>query len=265
VTFSDEKASNLLMTRKDAKCEVTEPKPQDKLIVALDVDQADRALEIFDSLRDQVSIFKIGMQLFTAAGPDIVRRIVSRGGRVFLDLKYHDIPNTVAAAGVEATRLGVSIFNIHASGGSEMMKRTAEAVAETAAREGLTKPAVIGVTVLTSVDEETLRQIGIDDESRSVVKRLAMLAQTSGLDGVVASAHEIKIIREAVPRSRFVIVTPGMRSAGDPSDDQRRVMSVGQAIGAGADYVVVGRPILNAESPAKAACAFLQEIKDAIS
>lgn len=244
---------------------MTEKNPKDKLIVALDVDQAARALELFDSLRDYVGIFKIGMQLFTAAGPDIVRQIVSRGGRVFLDLKYHDIPNTVAAAGVEATRLGVSIFNIHTSGGSEMMKRTADAVAETAARAGLTKPAVIGVTLLTSVDRETLLQIGIDDEPPSVVKRLALLAQTSGLDGVVASAHEIKIIREAVPRSGFVIVTPGMRSAGDASDDQRRVMTVGQAISAGADYVVVGRPILNSESPAKAASMFLQEISDVIS
>src|SRR6266478_6239106 len=161
-------------------------------------------------------------------GPTSCDRL-SRGGRVFLDLKYHDIPNTVAAAGVEATRLGVSIFNIHASGGSEMMKRTADAVAETAAREGLTKPTVIGVTLITSVDQETLRQIGIDDEPPSVIKRLTLLAQTSGLDGVVASAHEIKIIREAVPRSGFVIVTPGMRSAGDSADDQRRFMSLRHA------------------------------------
>lgn len=244
---------------------MTETNAKDKLIVALDVDRPTRALELFDSLRDYVGVFKIGTQLFTAAGPDIVRQIVSRGGRVFLDLKYHDIPNTVAAAGVEATRLGVSIFNIHASGGSEMMKRTADAVAETAAREGLTKPTVIGVTVLTSTDQETLRQIGIDNEPQSVVKRLALLAQISGLDGVVASAHEIKIIREAVPRSGFVIVTPGMRSAANSSDDQRRVMTVGEAISAGADYVVVGRPILNAESPAKAARAFLHEINDVIS
>jgi orotidine-5'-phosphate decarboxylase len=244
---------------------VTETNAKDKLIVALDVDRPTRALELFDSLRDYVGVFKIGTQLFTAAGPDIVRQIVSRGGRVFLDLKYHDIPNTVAAGGVEATRLGVSIFNIHASGGSEMMKRTADAVAETAAREGLTKPTVIGVTVLTSTDQETLRQIGIDNEPQSVVKRLALLAQISGLDGVVASAHEIKIIREAVPRSGFVIVTPGMRSAANSSDDQRRVTTVGQAISAGADYVVVGRPILNAESPAKAARAFLHEINDVIS
>lgn len=244
---------------------MTETNAKDKLIVALDVDRPTRALELFDSLRDYVGLFKIGTQLFTAAGPDIVRQIVSRGGRVFLDLKYHDIPNTVAAAGVEATRLGVSIFNIHASGGSEMMKRTADAVAETAARQSLMKPILIGVTVLTSVNQETLAQIGIEDEPRSVVRRLAVLAHTSGLDGVVASAHEIKIIREAVPRSGFVIVTPGMRSAADSSDDQRRVMTVGQAISAGADYVVVGRPILNAESPAIAASMFLHEISDAIS
>ena len=237
---------------------------KDRLVVALDVDSANRALELFEALRDHVGLFKIGMQLFTAAGPDLVRRIVSSGGRVFLDLKYHDIPNTVAAAGIEATRLGVSIFNIHASGGSEMMKRTAEAVAETAAREGLTKPSVLGVTLLTSVDQETLRHIGIDDEPATVVRRLALLAQTSGLDGVVASAHEIKIIREAVRNPSFVIVTPGMRSAGDPSHDQRRFMTAGGAISAGADYVVVGRPILNAEDPAKAARAILQEISDVI-
>jgi len=244
---------------------VSENNPKDRLVVALDVDHADRALELFESLRDFVGIFKIGMQLFTAAGPDMVRQIVSRGGRVFLDLKYHDIPNTVAAAGVEATRLGVSIFNIHASGGSEMMKRTAGAVAETAAREGLTKPAVIGVTLLTSMDQQTLRQTGIDDEPPSVVERLALLAQRSGLDGVVASAHEIQIIREAVSQSDFVVVTPGMRSAADASDDQRRVMTVGQAISAGADYVVVGRPILNAKDPTEAARMFLQEIRIALS
>src|SRR2546429_9193845 len=136
---------------------------KDKLIVALDVESANRALNLFAQLRETVGIFKIGSQLFTAVGPEIVRQIVAGGGRVFLDLKFHDIPNTVAAAGVEATRLGVSIFNVHASGGSEMMKRTADAVAETAVLEGLTKPTVIGVTLLTSVDQETLRQIGVDD------------------------------------------------------------------------------------------------------
>ncbi|HEX3143855.1 MAG TPA: orotidine-5'-phosphate decarboxylase, partial [Pyrinomonadaceae bacterium] len=134
---------------------------KDKLIVALDVDDAKRALELYEMLRDCVGTFKIGMQLFTAAGPEIVRRIVSRGSGLFLDLKYHDIPNTVAMAATEATRLGVSMFNVHAAGGREMMQRAADAVAATAAREGIKRPAVLGVTVLTSADHETLQQLGI--------------------------------------------------------------------------------------------------------
>src|SRR5262245_37626116 len=226
---------------------------KEKLIVALDVDTAGRGLDLFGSLRDSVGIVKIGTPLFTAAGPELVRQIVSRGGRVFLDLKYHDIPNTVAMAAIEATRLGVSIFNVHTAGGLEMMKRAAEAVAETAQRENLAKPSVIGVTVLTSVDQQTLGQMGIDEEPRSLVRRLASLAQTSGLDGLVASAQEIKTIRETVSKSDFLVVTPGMRAAGSVSDDQRRTMSVREAITAGADYVVVGRPILSAPDPREAA------------
>src|SRR5207237_7443140 len=164
---------------------------KDKLIVALDVEVADRALDLFAQLRDVVGMFKIGSQLFTAAGPEIVRQIVARGGRVFLDLKFHDIPNTVAAAGVEATRLGVSIFNVHASGGVEMMKWTAEAVAETAEHEHLTKPKIIAVTLLTSLDQRSLEQLGINDEPSAVIARLARIAANCGLDGVVVSPHEI--------------------------------------------------------------------------
>src|ERR1700682_1056087 len=149
---------------------------RDKLIVALDVDRSARALDLFDRLRDVVGMFKIGSQLFTAAGPDIVRQIVAKGGRVFLDLKFHDIPNTVAAAGIEATQLGVSIFNVHASGGAEMLKRTADAVAESANREGLAKPKIIAVTLLTSLDQASLEQIGINDEPTALVARLASLA-----------------------------------------------------------------------------------------
>jgi orotidine-5'-phosphate decarboxylase len=233
---------------------------RDKLIVALDVDTRDRALELFELLCDMVGMFKIGMQLFTAAGPDIVRQIVSRGGRVFLDLKYHDIPNTVAAAGIEAARLGVSLFNIHASGGVEMMKRTAEAVAETALRENLATPKVIAVTLLTSVDRKILEQIGIEDEPSAIVGRLALLAHQSGLDGVVASAQEIKIIRQTVPQPRFLIVTPGMRGVADASNDQRRFMTAAGAVAAGADYVVVGRPVLNAADPVQAAREIADEI-----
>jgi len=233
---------------------------KDKLIVALDVDSTDRALHIFDSLRHFVGMFKIGSQLFTAAGPTIVREIVARGGRVFLDLKFHDIPNTVAAAGVEATRLGVSIFNVHASGGVEMMKRTAEAVAEIAERERLAKPKVIAVTLLTSLDQANLKQLGINDEPPAVVARLARVAAICGLDGVVASPREIGIIRETIAKPDFLIVTPGIRSRTDATEDQRRTLTAAEAIRAGADYLVVGRPIINAEDPLGAARKIVEEI-----
>jgi orotidine-5'-phosphate decarboxylase len=237
---------------------------KDKLIVALDVDNAERALQLFDTLRHTVGMFKIGMQLFTAAGPDVVRQIISRGGRVFLDLKYHDIPNTVALAGVEATRLGVSIFNVHASGGRDMLTRTAAAVAETAARENLARPQVIAVTLLTSVDEEALKQIGIEEAPPTIVPRLALLAEQTGLDGVVASAREIETIRQTVSTSGFLIVTPGMRGAGAASDDQRRTTGVADAIRSGADYIVVGRPVLAAPDPVAAAQQIVAEIATAL-
>lgn len=237
---------------------------RDKLIVALDVDSADRALDLFESLRETVSMFKVGSQLFTAVGPDIVRRIVAGGSRVFLDLKFHDIPNTVAAAGIEATRLGVSIFNMHASGGPEMMRRAAEAVAETATRERLAKPKVIAVTLLTSLNQQSLDQIGINGEPSSVVTRLARSAADCGLDGVVASPQEVEMIRQAVSKPNFVIVTPGIRSSVDLSDDQRRTLTAGGAIRAGADYLVVGRPILNADDPVSEARKFILEIESAL-
>jgi orotidine-5'-phosphate decarboxylase len=241
--------------------EVTLKTARDKLIVALDVDSADRALDLFEALRDVVGMFKIGSQLFTAAGPDIVREIVARGGHVFLDLKFHDIPNTVASAAIEATRLGVSIFNVHASGGAEMMQRAAEAVSETAKREGLPKPKMIAVTLLTSLDDAALKQIGISGDARTVVPKLARAAATCGLDGVVASPHEIQIIRDAVPNPEFIIVTPGIRSDSVATDDQRRVLTAAAAIRAGADYLVVGRPILNADDPVAAANSIVTEIE----
>jgi len=238
---------------------------KDKLIVALDVDTADRGLQLVDELRESVGMFKIGMQLFTAAGPDLVRRIISRGGRVFLDLKYHDIPNTVLLAAIEATRLGVSIFNLHASGGREMMRRTAQAVAETAQSEDLPKPKVIAVTLLTSIDEETLNDLGISEAPQSIVGRLALLAHQSGLDGVVASAREIQTIRRSVAKSDFLIITPGIRSARVTADDQRRTMTVAEAIQLGADYLVIGRPILSAPDPGQAARAVVGEIAAALA
>jgi orotidine-5'-phosphate decarboxylase len=234
---------------------------KNKLIVALDVETAREALNLFSALKDVAGMFKIGSQLFTAAGPAIVREIVGAGGRVFLDLKFHDIPNTVAAAGVEAARLGVSIFDVHACGGSEMMRRTAELVAETSEREGIPRPLIIGITVLTSLDDSTLAEAGFSSNTTGQVERMARLADAAGLDGVVASPHEVKLIRENAKRQDFVIVTPGVRPAGAASDDQRRVMTPAEAVRAGADYLVVGRAILKASDPTLAAHQMIEEMQ----
>ena len=220
-----------------------------KLIVALDVDNAIKARELVNALRGRVGMFKIGMQLFTAAGPDLVREIIKSGERVFLDLKYHDIPNTVACAAVEATRLGVSMFNIHASGGGEMMLRTADAVARCAEVEGIPRPNVLAVTLLTSSNAETLQQLGNTFAPAELVTRLASLADASGMDGVVASAQEIAAIRSVVRKPSFLIVTPGMRPAGTSNFDQKRITGPREAVLAGADFIVVGRPVLEAPDP----------------
>lgn len=238
---------------------------KDKLIVALDVETGREALSLFQALKDDVGMFKIGSQLFTAAGPQVVREIVEAGGRVFLDLKFHDIPNTVAAAGVEAARLGVSIFNVHAAGGSEMMKRTLEAVDEVCEREHLTRPRVIAVTVLTSADRETLAETGFSSTPEEQVRRLASLAARCGMDGVVASPHEVRLVRDAVEREDFLVVTPGVRPGGSVHDDQKRVMTPLEAVRAGADYLVVGRAILQAQNPASAARLIIQEMESAAS
>ena len=232
-----------------------------KLIVALDVDSARKATELVSALRGIAGMFKIGMQLFTAAGPDLVREIVSSRERVFLDLKYHDIPNTVALAGVEATRLGVSIFNIHAAGGSEMMLRTAGSVSECAAAEGLSRPLVIAVTILTSANEAVVAEVGFGSTPAELVPRLAILAEASGMDGVVASPREVGIVRSVVKRPDFVVVTPGVRPAEAALFDQKRVTTPREAILAGADYIVVGRPILDALDPAQAAQQILDELE----
>ncbi|HKC66511.1 MAG TPA: orotidine-5'-phosphate decarboxylase [Pyrinomonadaceae bacterium] len=236
---------------------------KDRLIVALDVETAREAFSLFCALRDVAGAFKVGSQLFTSEGPGVVRDIVRAGGRVFLDLKYHDIPNTVAAAGVEATRLGVSIFNVHACGGSEMMRRTASAVAEASEREGIPRPIIIGVTVLTSADDSTLAEAGFTSGAEDQVKRMARLSAESGLDGVVASPHEVKLVRETVGRRDFVVVTPGVRPTGTTHDDQRRVMTPSEAVRAGADYLVVGRAILKATDPVRAAEEIIKEMEQA--
>jgi orotidine-5'-phosphate decarboxylase len=233
---------------------------KNRLIVALDVSTAHQARELVQTLQGVVGMFKIGSQLFTGAGPDIVREIIKSGSRVFLDLKFHDIPSTVAAAGAEATRLGVSLFNLHAAGGSEMMRRTAEAVSKTADAEGLTRPSVIAVTVLTSAEAATLSEIGISFSTEDQVRSLSLLAEASGMDGVVASAREIALVRSAIKRESFLVVTPGIRPSGSELDDQRRVMTPVEAFSNGADYLVVGRPITSAKDPTQAAEHIINEM-----
>jgi orotidine-5'-phosphate decarboxylase len=234
-----------------------------KLIIALDVETANEARKLFSLLGAEAGMFKIGSQLFTAAGPQFVREIMAGGGRVFLDLKFHDIPNTVAAACREAVRLGVSLFNVHAAGGSEMMRRAGAATAETAEREGLPRPALVAVTVLTSADAGVLAEVGIAGALAEQVKMLAKLAASSGLDGVVASPHEIAPVRSVVTHEKFLLVTPGVRPSASAHDDQKRVMTPAEAVRAGADYIVVGRAILNAPDPLRAAHEIVAEMERA--
>ena len=233
---------------------------QNKLIVALDVQTTQEARELVELLGPEVGMFKVGSQLFTAAGPEIVRDIVSSGSRVFLDLKFHDIPNTVAAAAVEATRLGVTILNVHAGGGPEMMRRTSAAVSEVAAAEGLSRPSIIAVTVLTSTDEATLNAVGVENSPEEQVIKLARLAAENGMDGLVASPLEVRAIRTAIPKQGFLLVTPGIRPAETALDDQKRVMSPAASVLAGADYLVVGRPIIAAKDPLAVAKMIQSEI-----
>ncbi|MGH9650698.1 MAG: orotidine-5'-phosphate decarboxylase, partial [Terriglobales bacterium] len=205
-----------------------------------------------------ISTYKVGKQLFTAAGPAVVRELIGAGRQVFLDLKFHDIPTTVAAAVRAASELGVSMVTVHASGGSKMLKGAVEAAA--AAKN---PPVVLAVTVLTSFDEADLREIGVASGAQEQVLRLASLAQKAGCGGVVASAQEAKAIRRELG-SGFAIVTPGVRPAGGSKDDQARVATPSEAMAAGATHIVVGRPITGARDPAAAARAILEEISPAV-
>ena len=201
------------------------------------------------------------MQLFTSAGASFVRETVEKGIKVFLDVKFHDIPTTVAKASAEVARLGVWMFNVHALGGGEMMRRTVESVAEICEKENLRKPKIIGVTILTSANQETLREIGIEKEINRQVLDLAKLAAKCGLDGVVASPQETFLIRQSIKSRDFLIITPGIRPDFATNDDQKRVMTPKQAVAHGANYLVVGRPILQSKDKLKAVRSILAEIE----
>jgi len=230
---------------------------EDRLIVALDVSSVAEARKIVEMLGTAVSTYKVGTQLFTAEGPGIVRELVDSGKKVFLDLKFHDIPNTVAGGVRSAAAMGVSMLTVHAAGGPAMLRAVMEA-----ARQAPKPLMVLAVTVLTSLSDADLQETGVAGPARDHALVLARLAQNCGCDGIVASPHEARIIRQDLGAG-LVIVTPGIRPAGSAKGDQSRVNTPGEAIAAGADYLVVGRPITEAENPAQAAEKIIREIVSA--
>ncbi|MGH7860157.1 MAG: orotidine-5'-phosphate decarboxylase [Candidatus Binatia bacterium] len=233
-----------------------------RLIFALDVGSSAEAEKLVKLLVKEVGLFKIGKQLFLHAGPSIVRMVRDRGGEVFLDLKFHDIPRTVAKAAAEATRLGVRMFDLHASGSLAMMQQSVTEVNRVCRNEGLRRPKILAVTVLTSLTRDDLRRVGVQAGVESQVVRLARLARQAALDGVVASPLEIGRIRKECGRG-FLIVTPGVRPGNAAWDDQKRVLTPEQAIRAGADYIVVGKPIRDSSDPRAAAREIVREMEQA--
>jgi orotidine-5'-phosphate decarboxylase len=227
---------------------------EDRLIVALDVSSSTEARQIVQAVGESARLFKVGKQLFTAEGPQVVRDLVCSGRRVFLDLKYYDIPNTVAGAVAEAAKLGVSMLTVHGSGGEKMLRAAAEAAS---VRPQL---AVLAITVLTSFDEHDLEQVGVQGTVLDQVRRLAALAKGQGCAGVVASALEASALRQDLGQD-FLIVTPGVRPAGAARGDQARVVTPAEAIAAGATHIIVGRPITDAPDPAKAARSIVEEMR----
>ena len=236
--------------------------PAQRVIFALDVPTLEEARRLVSLLRERTGFFKVGLELYTAYGKDAVKAVQEAGGRVFLDLKFHDIPNTVSRAAEEAVKLGVDMFNLHASGGTEMMRETVERCRKAAEKLNRRGPIILAVTVLTSLDEGNLREIGMAGPVEERVVGLAELAQKAGIDGVVASPREIASIRKRCGNA-FVIVTPGIRPAFESAgqDDQKRVMTAREAIMAGASYLVVGRPVRLAPDPAAAMDKILEEIR----
>lgn len=237
---------------------------KERLIIALDVDTVDEAEVLVSRLQDHVGVFKVGMQLFNSTGPEILNKIHGMGGKVFLDLKLHDIPNTVGQASAVLTGHGVFMFNVHTTGGAEMMKKAIDSARRKAEETGIPLPLVIGVTVLTSINQEILEnEIGIQRSVEEQVVRWARLAKESGLHGVVASPREIRAIREACGPD-FVIITPGVRPAWAAVNDQKRVMTPREAVAAGASYLVVGRPITGAADPVEAAKKIVEEMEEGL-
>jgi len=234
-------------------------KPEERLIVALDYETETPALELARRLEGRVKIFKIGSQLFTACGPSVVEKVRRTGAEVFLDMKFHDIPNTVAGAAVSAARLGVFMMTMHASGGPEMLRKAREAVEKTSGR----RPLLLAITVLTSMNAELLAAVGFKNDVKTTVLSLAALAKENGMDGVVSSPEETALLRAGLGR-QFTLVTPGIRPQGSAVGDQKRIAAPASAIAAGADYLVVGRPITAAPDPVAACEAILAEIKEAV-
>lgn len=237
---------------------------REQLIVALDVESADAGARLAETLRGRVGLFKVGSEVFTAEGPLLARHLIASGHKVFLDLKFHDIPNTVKSAAREAAGLGASIFDVHALGGRAMMTAALEGAREGAARYSKPRPQVVAVTVLTSLAGQDLEELGVRGGPEETVIRLAKLAQAAGLDGVVASAKEIESIRRACG-PRFTIITPGIRMPAAASHDQARVSTPAAAIQAGANYLVVGRPITQVPDPAAAAQTIVLEMEKALT
>lgn len=231
------------------------------IIVALDLPTAEQGFALAREVASFVGAFKIGSELFTSAGPDFVRKVRDTGANVFLDLKFHDIPNTVARAVASAVRLDVQMLTIHTSGGLEMMRRAERAALETAAQLGRPAPLVLGVTVLTSMDGHALTEVGLDANVGRQVERLAQLAVSAGLRGLVCSPLEIVALRQVLPES-VQLVTPGIRTGAEKGDDQKRTLSPREAIDAGANWIVVGRPIYAAPNPREAAQAILRMVQE---
>jgi orotidine-5'-phosphate decarboxylase len=234
-------------------------KVRNPIIVALDVPSLEQAVKVAEELAPAVGAFKIGSELFTSAGPEIVRRIRGTGAAVFLDLKFHDIPNTVAKAVASAVRLDVQMLTIHASGGTEMIRAAEASAQETAKALDKEAPLVLGVTVLTSMDSRQMSELGLGDDVPKQVAKLAQLAQKAGLRGLVCSPLELPILRQLLPAS-MRLITPGIRAQTDAAGDQKRTLSAPEAIKAGADWLVIGRPILAATNPRAAAEAILASL-----